>query len=471
MHDTYSRAGNAADPPYLSPDYMSTRPAVAEAAADHHPADAVGDHRARSTATPTSSPRRPTSPRSTPASRWASASSSRAACSTRTAGRCPTRWSRSGSATPPAATSTRSTSTPRRSIPTSPAPAARHRRRRPLPVHHHQARRLSLAQPPQRLAPGAHPLLAVRPVVPDAARHADVLPRRPAVPVRPDLQLGAPTPRRASAWSAASTWRRPSPSGRWATSSTSCCAASNATPDGSRPCLSARPPRPSAPTCTSASRRAPTACARSSARSSPIPACPAPTSASRAASSTARATSLPDALVEIWQADRQGRYAHPADGRPLASNSFRGFGRCADRQGRRLRLRHRQARRACPAPAARTQAPHINVGVFARGLLEAPVHAHLLRRRSGQRGRSDPGAGAGRPPRHADRQARPGQARPLPLRHPPAGRRTRPCSSTRRRRRKRAPRSGSDRHPLHLPTCQSARSGTAGMPTLGRGFR
>ena len=38
----------------------------------------------------------------------------------------------------------------------------RHRRQRQLPVHHHQARRLSLGQPPQRLAAGAHPLLAVR---------------------------------------------------------------------------------------------------------------------------------------------------------------------------------------------------------------------------------------------------------------------------------------------------------------------
>ena len=43
---------------------------------------------------------------------------------------------------------------------------------------------------------------------------------------------------------------------------------------------------------------------------------------------------MPDAMLEIWQADAQGRYAHPADGRPLASNSFRGFGRCAtDKDG------------------------------------------------------------------------------------------------------------------------------------------
>ena len=41
----------------------------------------------------------------------------------------------------------------------------------------------------------------------------------------------------------------------------------------------------------------------------------------------------PDAMVEIWQADHEGRYAHPADGRPLTSNSFRGFGRCATDKG------------------------------------------------------------------------------------------------------------------------------------------
>src|SRR5919106_1030525 len=49
-------------------------------------------------------------------------------------------------------------------------------------------------KPPERVASAAHPLLAVRPRVPGAARDADVLPRRPAVPVRSDLQLD---PRRA----------------------------------------------------------------------------------------------------------------------------------------------------------------------------------------------------------------------------------------------------------------------------------
>ena len=60
------------------------------------------------------------------------------------------------------------------------------RRRGPLRVHHRQARRLPVAQPPQRLAPGPHPLLALRHGVHPAAGHPDVLPRRPALPLRPD---------------------------------------------------------------------------------------------------------------------------------------------------------------------------------------------------------------------------------------------------------------------------------------------
>ena len=63
------------------------------------------------------------------------------------------------------------------------------RRRGPLPLRHDPARRLSVAQPPQRLAARAHPLLGLRPGLRHAARHADVLPRRSAARRRPDLQL------------------------------------------------------------------------------------------------------------------------------------------------------------------------------------------------------------------------------------------------------------------------------------------
>jgi protocatechuate 3,4-dioxygenase, alpha subunit len=78
---------------------------------------------------------------------------------------------------------------------------------------------------------------------------------------------------------------------------------------------------------------------------------------------------LPDAMVEIWQADAQGRYPHPADGRPVTSNSFRGFGRCAtDRDGGFTFSTVKPG--TVPGPGGTTQAPHINVGIFARGILK-----------------------------------------------------------------------------------------------------
>jgi len=72
-----------------------------------------------------------------------------------------------------------------------------------------------------------------------------------------------------------------------------------------------------------------------------------------------------DALVEIWQANRAGRYNHPEDARvelPL-EDGFIGFGRCAtDEQGRFGFL---TVKPGATAP----HAPHINVIVLARGLL------------------------------------------------------------------------------------------------------
>src|SRR5205823_6937157 len=52
-----------------------------------------------------------------------------------------------------------------------------------------QAGRLPVAQPPERLAAGAHSPLAVRPRVHRAARDPDVLSRRSALRRRPDLPV------------------------------------------------------------------------------------------------------------------------------------------------------------------------------------------------------------------------------------------------------------------------------------------
>jgi protocatechuate 3,4-dioxygenase alpha subunit len=81
--------------------------------------------------------------------------------------------------------------------------------------------------------------------------------------------------------------------------------------------------------------------------------------------------SVPDACLELWQANAVGRYAHPDDTRtdkPLDPN-FRGFGRVATDADGRLRF---TTIRPGPIPGRGNalQAPHIDVALFARGLLK-----------------------------------------------------------------------------------------------------
>jgi len=77
---------------------------------------------------------------------------------------------------------------------------------------------------------------------------------------------------------------------------------------------------------------------------------------------------IPDAMIEIWQADEQGRYAHPAD--PRGSNvGFKGFGRMGTGTDAQSRFIFDTIK---PGSVDGVQAPHINVVVFMRGL---PAHA------------------------------------------------------------------------------------------------
>lgn len=72
-----------------------------------------------------------------------------------------------------------------------------------------------------------------------------------------------------------------------------------------------------------------------------------------------------DAMVEIWQADGQGRYAHPAD--PRSSNArFRGFGRVGTGTDPAQRFVFETVK---PGPLGDGQAPHVNLVLFLRGLL------------------------------------------------------------------------------------------------------
>jgi protocatechuate 3,4-dioxygenase alpha subunit len=75
-----------------------------------------------------------------------------------------------------------------------------------------------------------------------------------------------------------------------------------------------------------------------------------------------------DAMVEIWQADAAGRYAHKADQRALPNAAFKGFGRSAtDKTGSYGFETIKPG--TVPGPNGKAQAPHIVVCVFSRGML------------------------------------------------------------------------------------------------------
>ncbi len=76
-----------------------------------------------------------------------------------------------------------------------------------------------------------------------------------------------------------------------------------------------------------------------------------------------------DALIELWQANAEGRYDHPEDTQEkLLDPHFHGFGRaCSDADG--WYRFHTIKPGAVPGANAVLQAPHLNVTIFARGLL------------------------------------------------------------------------------------------------------
>jgi protocatechuate 3,4-dioxygenase, alpha subunit len=84
---------------------------------------------------------------------------------------------------------------------------------------------------------------------------------------------------------------------------------------------------------------------------------------------------VPDALVETWQADPASRFEHPDDPRGAAAaaiTGFRGFGRCPTGSGGQYRIVTVKPG-PLPCPSGGTEAPHLDVSVFARGLLDRVV--------------------------------------------------------------------------------------------------
>lgn len=78
---------------------------------------------------------------------------------------------------------------------------------------------------------------------------------------------------------------------------------------------------------------------------------------------------VPDALVEIWQANDAGHCNHPEDPRTQGADAaFDGFGRVHTDADGHFALETIKPGMV-PGPEGRLQAPHFLVGLFARGLL------------------------------------------------------------------------------------------------------
>jgi len=78
---------------------------------------------------------------------------------------------------------------------------------------------------------------------------------------------------------------------------------------------------------------------------------------------------VPDAFLEIWQANAHGKYAHPDDpqDKPV-DKGFSGFGRVpTDKEGRFRFITIKPG--AVPGLGNSLQAPHILVAIFMRGML------------------------------------------------------------------------------------------------------
>jgi protocatechuate 3,4-dioxygenase alpha subunit len=81
---------------------------------------------------------------------------------------------------------------------------------------------------------------------------------------------------------------------------------------------------------------------------------------------------VPDALIETWQPDADGRFDHPDAPDDARHSGFCGFGRCPTDADGRWAVRTVKPGRVALADG-RLQAPYIAVSVFARGLLDRVV--------------------------------------------------------------------------------------------------
>jgi protocatechuate 3,4-dioxygenase alpha subunit len=87
---------------------------------------------------------------------------------------------------------------------------------------------------------------------------------------------------------------------------------------------------------------------------------------------------VPDGILEIWQANAHGKYAHPDDVQEkLLEKDFSGYGRVPTDENGKFRFTTIKPGRvpgpAGPSGPSTLQAPHLAISIFTRGLLRRLV--------------------------------------------------------------------------------------------------
>ncbi|HXM95146.1 MAG TPA: protocatechuate 3,4-dioxygenase subunit alpha [Candidatus Dormibacteraeota bacterium] len=81
---------------------------------------------------------------------------------------------------------------------------------------------------------------------------------------------------------------------------------------------------------------------------------------------------VPDAVMEIWQADSHGKYVQAKGAQDKTKQSFEGFGRVPTNDDGAFRFT--TIKPGCvPGPGGNVQAPHLVISIFTRGLLKRLV--------------------------------------------------------------------------------------------------
>ena len=143
---------------------------------------------------------------------------------------------------------------------------------------------------------------------------------------------------------------------------------------------------------------------------------------SRAGCSTATAQPVPDAMLEIWQADAQGRFSDPQDERALPIPPSKASAAAAPMRTARMRSIP-SSRARCRVPTA-SRRRRICCWRFSRAACCCSSIRGSISTARPPMQRPGAGAGAGGAPRDADRDAHSGAGNAVyRLRHPPAGRR------------------------------------------------